>query len=141
MTAPKTTGSKTTAKSPDTVVVPVSELTTKLAGMINFSLAGPREFKTGSKGFNANGKVVTADGESWQCSVNVTLVNSKNDAASKVTAEVIDVAERVAMLVSLNASAKDFKTGSRGIFAQGKVTAGPDAQAFQVSAQAVHIRK
>jgi hypothetical protein len=37
-----------------------------------------REFSTGSWGFNGSGKVINpANGEKYQCSFNIVLVNSK----------------------------------------------------------------
>jgi hypothetical protein len=118
------------------VTVP-AELTAKLASMVTLELAGPRTFSTGSKGFHATGKVTTEDGQRWQASANVTLIGSKTDESMTVSASRQDVAEKVALMVSVEGHERTFSSGNVGVFAQGKVVA--DGQRFQVTAQAVHI--
>lgn len=126
-------GSNTPVK--DTVTVDRDALSERLATLVADELA-PHSFKTGSKGFFAQGKLGHG-GERFQATVNVTLVGSKEDAKAEVTAGLGDVAQRVAALVRDEASAKTFASGKRGVYAQGKVTV--DGQRFQVSAQAVHV--
>lgn len=133
-TTPSTTPAQP-ATITDDVVVPTTDLLAKLATLATDDLAA-KTFSTGSVGFFAQGKLGAA-GERYQASVSVILVGSKSDPSMRATADRATVGRKVADMIANEGMAKTFASGRRGVFAQGKITAGD--QRYQVSAMASHV--
>lgn len=81
---------------------------------LNIGDLAPKSFSTGSKGWFANEKLITDDGDTYQCNFMAIVPGSKDDQTIAVPTTPLHIG-------TLSLAKKDFSSGSKGYFVNGRV--------------------
>lgn len=114
----------------------MSDIAQPLAGLIKSGLE-PKDFRTGSKGFFASGKITTTDGTRYQAQAQAVLIGSKGNPEAEVEASTDEVQAAIASMIAKDLPEREFSTGRTGYRVQDKIEA--HGQRFQASVQAVRL--
>lgn len=97
---------------------------------LNIGDLAPKSFSTGSKGWFANEKLMDDDGNTYQCNFMAVLPGSKDDPSITVPTVPLHIG-------TLSLGKKDFSSGSKGYFVNGRVIT--EQGVVQLQLQAVLI--
>jgi len=81
---------------------------------LNIGDLAPKSFSTGSKGWFSSEKLVTDDGDTYQCNFMAVIPGSKDDASIAIPTAPLHIG-------TLSLGKKDFSSGSKGYFVNGRV--------------------
>ena len=94
----------------------MATITNKTDNMLTLNIGdlAPKSFSTGSKGWFASEKLITEDGDTYQCNFMAVIPGSKDDKSVATPTTPLKVG-------TLSLAKKDFSSGSKGYFVNGRV--------------------